>query len=322
MSQRNLKNQIDPDLPFDSNGKVYHLACTGADIADNFIFVGDPARVSVVAQRFDEGSITFTGSHREIGVTTGRYKGVPVTCLSTGMGPDNIEIVINEIHALKEYNPHTNEWIKDGEEKAKNIRIVRVGTCGSPSVDAEVGDLAISRHAIGMDNTCRYYKLPTDATIDRLAEIANKTDLKNAGGVYATSACPDIYNGLAKAASALPSGRKYNLGITATGSGFYGCQGRIVGRFAGKVAVPDLVAVLGQIELPIEGEDKPEKVVNIEMEVSAVCGLSSILGYRAGALCVIVAKRAGDVVDFATPDVVASAMSDAISIALATVISA
>lgn len=322
MAQRNIKNNVDPDLPFDDAGKVYHLACTRKDIADNFIFVGDPARVEVVASRFDEGSIIFKGSHREIGIITGTYKGVPVTVLSTGMGTDNCEIVLNEIHALKEYNYETREWATDGAEIAKRIKIIRVGTCGSPYPGANVGELAVTRHIIGMDNTCRYYKIPATPTTDALAAIANKTELGNAGGCYATAAHPDITTALVGKISQLPSGRKHHVGITATGSGFYACQGRVIGRFVGQATVPNLVAELGKIALPIEGEAEPEHVVNIEMEASAVCCLSSLLGYRAGVVCAILAKRAGDVVEFATPEVNAAALADAINVALDAVISA
>lgn len=322
MTQRNIKNNVDPDLPFDESGKVYHLACTRKDIADNFIFVGDPGRVEVVAKRFDEGSIIFKGSHREIVVITGTYKGVPVTCLSTGMGTDNCEIVMNEIHALKEYDHAKNEWDANGAETAKKVKIIRVGTCGSPYPAANVGELAVTRHVIGMDNTCRYYQIPSSETTDKLAALANATELKNAGGCYATAAHPDITNAIVAQIGKLESKRGHHVGITATGSGFYGCQGRVIGRFVGKATVPNLVAELGKISLPIPGEEQPEHVVNIEMESSAICCLSSLLGYRAGVVCAILAKRAGDTVEFAAPEVNAAALSDAINVALEAVISA
>lgn len=322
MSTHKIRNNVDPDLPFDDKGNVYHLACTRKDIADNFIFVGDPARVAVIAERFDANSIIFNGSHREINIITGTYKKVPVTVLSTGMGTDNIEIVINEIHALKEFDYATKTWDASfDKEKANKIKIIRVGTCGSPNPKAEVGDLAVTRHAIGMDNTCRYYKIPQTETTDKLAAIANSTELKNAGGCYATVAHPDITKGLSERIKQLKSGRRHHVGITATGSGFYGCQGRLVGRFKEQCTVPHLVAELGTIELPIAGEAKPERVINIEMETSALCCLTGLLGYRAGVVCAIIAKRAGAVVEFATAEVGAAALSDAIDVALDTVTS-
>ena len=104
---------VDPDLPMTPEGVIYHLGCKRQDVADKFIFVGDPGRVKVVAERFDKGSLRFESSHREINIMTGKYKGVPVTCLSTGMGTDNVEIVINEIHALKGTMHRSIQWTSD-----------------------------------------------------------------------------------------------------------------------------------------------------------------------------------------------------------------
>ena len=318
--------RMDPDLPIDcETGIVYHLACTRKDLADRFIFVGDPARVEVVAARFDAGSIIFSGSHREIAITTGTYKGVPVTCLSTGMGTDNVEIVINEIHALKEYDVATRQWMSEEESKvaASKVRIIRVGTCGSPQKDAVCGQLAITRHCIGMDNTCRYYTIPAaDAAGAALSKIVNEEGpFSRVGGAYTTNAHPDITKALVTTAEALESKRKIAVGITATGSGFYGCQGRVVGRFKNHVSIPNLVDFLGTVSLPIEGEQVPEQVVNIEMETSAVCCLSNMLGYKAGTVCAVLAKRAGDVVEFATPEEGKAAINDAINVGLDAVVS-
>lgn len=305
---------VDPDLPINADGKVYHLACTGAELADRIILVGDPGRVPIVAQRFDKGSLRFENTHREICVMTGTYQGTPVTCLSTGMGTDNVEIVINEIHALKEFDLEKREW----RAEVPDVRMIRVGTCGSPNPSLGIGTLAVTRHAIGMDNTCQYYreKAPAAPSAAKLAEVVNATPLGKVG-VYTSKAHPDITAALVAAAD--KAGAKHAVGTTASGSGFYGCQGRVVGRFAGHVTIPSLVDVLGGVRLPLE-DGSEERVVNIEMENSAICYLSNILGYKAGTVCAIIAARAGDERCFATPEQSAAAVSSAIDVALAAIV--
>jgi len=322
---------VDPDLPMYPNGVVYHLACTAADIADKFIFVGDPGRVDVVASEFDKGSVTFSGSHREINIKTGKYHGVPVTVLSTGMGTDNIEIIINEIHALKEYDIKSHTWQTDKERKPANVHIIRVGTCGCPRPDVPVGTLAVTHHAIGMDNTSRYYDAPAvnaTASVKALQAAVDKTTLGKLHP-YTTKANEDIVNSIVKATetfnSKLKKGQQaqsYIVGATASGSGFYGCQGRAVGKFRGHLTVPNLVDELGSIEFVVDAKKKTtEKVVNIEMENSALCYLTNFLGYKAGTVCAIIARRAGELREFAPDDVAKAAIANAITIGLEALIS-
>src|SRR3989338_1086512 len=155
-----MAEPIDPDLPIASDGTIYHLACTEKQLADKLILVGDPGRVSTVAEHLDPGSIEFSGSHREINIVTGQYKGVRVSLISTGMGTDNMEIIINEIHTLKEYSIQTRKWLSDSERNPSRIHLIRVGTSGSPLPDMPVGTLGITKLALGLDNTCRYYTPP------------------------------------------------------------------------------------------------------------------------------------------------------------------
>ena len=129
---------------------------------------------------------------------------------------------------------------------------------------------------------------------------------------------PSVVDALVKAITAKK--KPFVVGITASGSGFYGCQGRCVGRFRGRVTIPDLVQVLGSIKLPLSNHEV-ERVVNIEMENSAICGLSSILGYKSGTVCTIVAKRAGALQEFATPEVAKSSINLAIDVGLEALIS-
>ena len=185
---------------------------------------------------------------------------------------------------------------------------------------ARVGDvlvvLELTRFAIGMDNTCQYYTTTQRSpAVDALAKIANdtKTGL-GAVGVYASQASVDVKQALLEAAKGCAKRREAVSGITASGSGFYGCQGREVGRFKGHIKIPDLIDRLGKMRLPAKVADQKEdqRVVNVEMENSAICFLSGILGYRAGTVCAIIATRAGDKRDFLAPDAAAAAIADAI----------
>lgn len=310
-----LQGEVDPDLPMTPEGKIYHLDCKSGDIADKFIFVGDPGRVPIVAKKLDK--VTFTNQHREIAIATGTYKGVRVTVLSTGMGTDNVEIVMNEIHALKEYDVQNNKW---NTGKPPNVHIIRLGTCGCPRPDVDVGTLAITRHGVGMDNTCRYYadkSVKVAKSAELVANAVNKTELGRVG-VYGTLAHPDVTAAIADQCK--KAKQKYIVGATASGSGFYGCQGRAIGRFRGTLTCPGLVDALGHVEVKLPGGEV-ERFVNIEMENSAICYLSHILGYKAGTVCAIIAKRAGETREFASPDLAQKTLEAGMTIALDALIS-
>ena len=304
-----------PDIPMDATGKVYHLDCRKDDIANNIIIVGDPGRVPKVATFFDKESIRFDNLHREIRIMTGTYFGVPVTALSTGMGTDNVEIVMNELHILKDYDHVNNKW----SAEAAPLRIIRVGTCGSPNPEAEVGMLAIASHTLGMDNTCKYYaRPPLQGTTKKLQDAINTTPLGKATQPYAGEASAEVCQDLQTALAKVNNKRKALIGVTASGSGFYGCQGRQVGRL--QLAVPSLIEDLTNVTVPgagVEGNNNGDlRVVNIEMECSSLCVLSQLLGYKASAVCVIVATRVGEKRTFAAPDVVAAALDDSLKTAL------
>jgi uridine phosphorylase len=325
------KGDVDPDLPITPDGTVYHLACKRENLADKFILVGDPGRVPIVAQRFDKGSVEFQGTHREICVMTGKYKGTRVTALSTGMGTDNVEIVMNEIYALKEFDIKKHQWVPEAKREPSKIHLIRVGTCGCPRPDVDVGTIAVTRHAIGMDNTSRFYEPPAvngEDGVRNLEAAANKTGLGKIG-VYATKAHPDITNTIVKTIESFNKGKnsldqqKFIVGTTASGSGFYGCQGRATGRFKGHLTVPNLVDDLGSITFRWKdhGKVKTEQVVNIEMENSALCYLSNCLGYKAGTMCAIIARRSGSMREFASPELARKTIDNALDLALDALVS-
>ncbi len=294
--------EIDSDIPLDSNGVVYHIEAKSSDIADRIILVGDPGRVPWTASFFDPDSIRFDHQHREIRTITGTYKGTPVTCLSTGMGTDNMEIILNELQILREYNPHTGHW---GEPS--HFRLIRVGTCGSPQ-NIPLGSLAITGQAIGLDNTCQYYTTPNDPEDSDLAKRANQTPLGQVG-LYATKAHPDISSGLLESALKNAPNRPVKIGITASASGFYACQGRAVGRLKPYIRFPNLIDILTDLQ-----------VLNLEMENSALCFLSNLLGWRAGTICAVISTRDKEHRAFATSDQMKDALHDALVTALETII--
>lgn len=341
-----LERGVDPELPLSPDGVTYHLTARSGDLADRILLVGDPGRVAVVAEHLDKGSITYTASHREINIVTGTYNGVSVSVLSTGMGTDNIEIIVNEIHVLKEYDVARKRWrarAEDGEEGQEGIfdpsrvKIVRVGTCGSPNDEVPLGCLAITRHAVGLDNTCQYYEAPA---INRSADVQEVLSKVKATGLskiqlYATRATPAVTRALVSACESFNRGndkgpgsggdngegeegaarrQPYYVGTTCSASGFYGCQGRSVGRFRGRLTVPSLTEELGDLRFDVS--EGVERVANVEMETSSLCFLSNALGYQAGSICVVLARRSRTQRAFATPAQSAEGLRNAIQIAL------
>ena len=278
---------MNTEVPISAEGVVYHIMAKESDVADNILLVGDPGRVSFVASFFDKGSIRFDNKNREICTMTGTYKGLPVTCMSTGMGCDNLEIVMTELHILKEFNPKTRQW---GPKRRLNL--IRCGTCGCPQEGLDAGSLAITHLGIGMDNTGRFYgrrlmensdngNLYEKPAVQELERSVQGTELRGIPP-YVTTAHPDITNTLARLAKNLK--RNSEVGHTASASGFYACQGRKVGRIA-DIQYPNLIENLQSVRAA------GRRVVNIEMENSSLCHISHALGYRAGTVCVVVATR-------------------------------
>eukprot|EP00759_Apiculatamorpha_spiralis_P033923 PhF_6_TR35034/c0_g1_i1/m.51050/K00757/udp, UPP; uridine phosphorylase len=307
----------DPEVPIDNEGRVYHIAAKSSDVADKIMLVGDPGRVPIVAEYFDKGSVTFDHSHREIRTITGSYKGDRMTVMSTGMGTDNLEIIMHEIHILKEYDYPTKTWCP--KEKIPRVVVIRMGTCGCPRPEADVkcGSLAISKYAIGMDNTGSYYNAVYNdkaEDLERLLKSLQSTPLAQMAP-YVSYAHPEVVQALEDAAKRVAATRKAITGITATASGFYGCQGRLVGRVAAHCRIPNLVDALSALQF--SGTDgTTERVVNIEMETSSLCRFANILGYRGGAVCAIIAKRAGDVREFASAEEYKNSVASGILVTL------
>jgi len=257
------------ELTLDANGKVYHLGIGPDDIADTVIFVGDQARVNVVASFFD--SVRFKTQHREFATTTGFYKGKEISVISHGIGCDNIDIVLNELDACVNIDLEKRSL----KPTKKKIDIIRIGTCGALQEDIEPGSHIISKYAIGLDGVANFYD------IDFTEE---ESEFKNQ--FLSTSGWPDnlvipymvksndrlrtLLNGLGEE------------GITITANGFYGPQGRA-------------------LRIPLKQPDFKDKIrhfsfegtraTNFEMETSALLALSKKLGHSAVTICLVLANR-------------------------------
>lgn len=263
----------DTELILNADGSVYHLNLLPEDLAETVIFVGDPDRVDRVASRFDV--IELTKTKREFRTITGTYQGHRVSVISTGIGTDNIDIVLNELDALVNIDFSTRTI----KERLTSLRILRLGTCGGLQKELAPGTLALSAASVGLDGLMPFY-VTNQAGISGLVGAARKVL-----GDYPEIA--SLVNGAKASAGLLFHARKtfpqIHQGITFTAAGFYGPQGRSLGRVG--VAVRGLPDVISAITF--DGM----RMINMEMETSGILGLGAALGHECGSLSVILANR-------------------------------
>ena len=258
------------ELILNPDGSVYHLNLKPENIAHDIIFVGDPDRVEKITQFFD--SIEFSIQKREFKTQTGIYKGKRLTVLSTGIGPDNIDIVVNELDALVNIDLNTRQ----PKENLTSLNIIRIGTSGSIQADIPVDSFVLSQFGIGLDNMLRSYIVDevTDKDIEEAFITQTEWNLQK-GRPYAI-ACSEVLEKRIES-------NQMHKGITCTVGGFYGPQGRV-------------------LRLPIQDSDLNSKmdhfqfnanrITNLEMETTAIYGLSALLGHNALSLNAIIANRA------------------------------
>ena len=261
---------IEPsELILRDDGSIYHLNLKPEQVADKIIVVGDPNRVELISSRFDK--IEYKISGREFHTHTGLYNGERLSIISTGIGVDNIDIVINELDAIVNIDLKTR-LIKP---KKKHLKIVRLGTSGSLQKDIPTGSFIVSEYAIGMDGVLNFYK--TDFEKDEM-------DLSNAfhDQINYPKILPVPYfvRGSESLYKKLEPGN-YS-GITATASGFYGPQGR---KLRLQTAFDQQNEELGKFSF------NGKRITNFEMETSSLYGLSSLLGHEACTVCAIIANR-------------------------------
>lgn len=258
------------ELILNPDGSIYHLNLKPEHIAEDIIFVGDQYRVEKVTALFD--SIEFTTQKREFKTQTGSYKGKRITVISTGIGPDNIDIVLNELDALVNIDFATRKV----KEKLTSLNIIRIGTSGSLQANIPVDSIVMSQYAIGLDNMLHSY------CID---EISN-TEIENA---FIEQTSWDLKKGkpYVIASSETLAHRFYSVeiqkGFTATAGGFYGPQGRVLRL---NIQDPNLNQKMDQFDF------NGIQITNLEMETAAIYGLAALLGHRAISLNAIIANRA------------------------------
>ena len=259
------------ELILNPDGSIYHLNLRPEQVADTIILVGDPNRVPRVSAYFD--TIEFSTQKREFCTHTGTYKGKRLTVISTGIGPDNIDIVINELDALFNIDLHTRK----PKEQLTPLNIVRFGTSGSLQADIPVDSFVLSSHGLGMDNMLHAYK---DAP--KVREIAMEEAFM-AHTQWNTDKGRPYIVGCGETLKQRLLTDKVFEGITGTAPGFYGPQGRMLRL---PVQDPTLNDKLHSFNY------KGYRMTNLEMETSAIYGLSKLLGHQAVSLNAIIANRA------------------------------
>lgn len=257
------------ELIINNRGAVYHINCRPEEIADTIITVGDPDRVKEVSKYFDR--IEFKNQHREFITHTGYIGNKRISVTSTGIGPDNIDIVINELDALANINLET----RTVNENLKSLNIIRVGTSGSLQNEIPVDSFVASTHGLGLDNLMHFYTQQSNAEDDQLLQAFNTHTQLNKATIapYINSASPKLLKEFVEG---------FHHGITVTCPGFYGPQGRIL-RMG--LSHPNLIDQLTSFNF---GQ---HRISNFEMETSAIYGMGKVLGHHCLSLSAIVANR-------------------------------
>lgn len=260
------------ELLINEDGSVYHLHVKPEQLADKIIVVGDPARVDLIASYFDDVECQIVS--REFHTTTGTYRGKRISIISTGIGCDNVDIVLNEIDALANIDFQTRET----KDRLRSFEIVRIGTCGGLQPDTQIGTYICSEVSIGFDGLLNFYQ-GRNAVCDLPMERALLNHLGWSGNMccpapYAIHSDKELVERIART--------DMKRGITVACGGFFGPQGR-------------------QLRIPLADPHQNEKIgsfeydglriTNYEMESSALAGLSRLLGHRATTVCLVIANR-------------------------------
>ena len=266
----NKKTFAPSELIINEDGSIFHLHLTPQQIADKIMLVGDPGRVSLVASYFDEKE--FEVESREFKTITGTYKGKRLTVLSTGIGCDNIDIVMNELDALANIDFET----RTEKDEHRTLTLVRIGTCGGLQPNTPTGTYIASVKSIGFDGLLNFYA-GRNEVCDLPLEEAFKAHMNWSpllAAPYVIDACAELVDRIAA--------NDMVRGITIACGGFFGPQGR-------------------ELRIPLADPKQNEKVesfvyqglhiTNFEMESSALAGLSALLGHKAMTCCMVIANR-------------------------------
>ncbi|MBR4648069.1 MAG: nucleoside phosphorylase [Bacteroidales bacterium] len=256
------------ELPLQSDGAIYHLNLHPEELADNVILVGDPGRVAMISDLFD--SVDIRKQNRELITHTGMYKGKRISVISTGMGTDNIDIVLTELDAVANIDLAT----RTVKEEHRSLNLVRIGTSGALNPDIECGSFVASSYGFGIDGVLRFYETGNLIREDMVEAFVQHTGWdKTLPYPYCTPASPEL---LSRIAHDMPQG------ITVSAPGFFGPQGRAV---RAGLKYPELNRKIESFNY----EGMP--ITNMEMECSAIYGLGNALGHHPLTVCLIIANR-------------------------------
>ena len=266
----NKKTFAPSELIINEDGSIFHLHLTPQQIADKIMLVGDPGRVSLVASYFDEKE--FEVESREFKTITGTYKGKRLTVLSTGIGCDNIDIVMNELDALANIDFET----RTEKDEHRTLTLVRIGTCGGLQPNTPTGTYIASVKSIGFDGLLNFY-----AGRNEVCDLPLEEAFKAHMNWSPLLAAPYVIDANAELIDRIAANDMVR-GITIACGGFFGPQGR-------------------ELRIPLANPKQNEKVesfvyqglhiTNFEMESSALAGLSALLGHKAMTCCMVIANR-------------------------------
>jgi uridine phosphorylase len=264
-----MQQIAESELILNSRGAIYHLDVRPDEIAENIITVGDPARVAEVSKHFDR--LEVKRQHREFVTHTGFIGNKKISVVSTGIGPDNIDIVLNELDALV----NIDFGSRTINSELKQLNIIRIGTSGSLKADVPVDSFVASSHGLGLDNLMNFYLHENNEEEKQIIHsFKTQTQLQSAfGDPYISSASMHLLKHFVEG---------YHQGITVTCPGFYGPQGRIL-RLG--ISYPQLIDQLTSFQF---GE---YRITNFEMETSAIYGLGKALHHHCVSLSAIIANR-------------------------------
>lgn len=256
------------ELPLQADGAIYHLNLHPEELADNVILVGDPGRVEMISAMFD--SVELRKQNRELITHTGTFHGKRISVISTGMGTDNIDIVLTELDALANVDLST----RTVKEEHRALNLVRIGTSGALNPNIECGSFLASAFGLGIDGMLRFYD-----THDLIREDLVEAFVRHTGWYnvlpypYCTPCSPVLLERIA---------HDMKQGITVSAPGFFGPQGREV---RAKLKYPELNSRIETFEY------QGNAITNMEMECSAIYGLGGLLGHHPLTICLIIANR-------------------------------
>ena len=258
------------ELIINKDGTIFHLHLKPENLAKKIILVGDPGRVTTISNVFDK--IEFTTQNREFKTVTGTYKNQRISVISTGIGTDNIDIVLNELDALVNIDLEKREIKKEKQA----LEIVRIGTSGGLQEDLPVNSFVVSKKSIGFDGLLNFY-----ANREDYCDMLFEKSFKQFTNWNPLLASPYVVDASKTLLNKFDSS-DFHWGVTISAPGFYGPQGR---ELRLPLANPELNHLIEEFSFD------NLKITNFEMESSAIYGLSKMLGHKALTICLLIANR-------------------------------